>query len=165
MTELVDAENRLSDGATAAPENGADSVEPLDDVEMGITDLIAVDELVSSVYDERKLRNQEQNALSCAICLSDYGMSCVLVFSVMRHVLTNVCATVDGDIVVSGTSCSHLFHESCVFEWLAKKEHCPYCREAMATPSEIRTAAEDILGQERVNELWGTTNTIGLGHY
>jgi Ring finger domain len=74
------------------------------------------------------------------------------------------CATVDGDIVVSGTSCSHLFHESCVFEWLAKKDHCPYCREAMATPSEMRTAAEEILGQERVSELWGIRNTIGLGH-
>jgi hypothetical protein len=92
VTELVDVENRRSEGATAIPENGAvsHSVEQLDDVEMGKTFDIAVGEMASAVDDETHLKHQEQNALSCAICLSEYGMSNVLVFLAMRAILINV---------------------------------------------------------------------------
>ena len=81
-TEMVNVENRQSEGASATHENGAfsHSVEQLDDVETGKIFDIAVGEMVSAVDDETHLKHQEQNALSCAICLSEYGMSKVCVF-------------------------------------------------------------------------------------
>ena len=76
VTELVDVENRRSEGATAIPENGvvSHSVEQLDDVEMGKTFDIAVGEMASAVDDEAHLN----------------GMSNVLVFLAMRPILINV---------------------------------------------------------------------------
>ena len=92
VTELVDVENRRSESSTAIPKNGAvsHSVEQLDGVEMGKTDDIAVGETVCAVDDETDLKHQDNNALLCAICLSEYGMSNVLVFLEMRPILINV---------------------------------------------------------------------------
>ena len=76
-TELVDVENHQPEGASATHENGSvsHSVEQQDDVETGKIFDIAVGKMVSAVDDETHLKHQEQNALSCAICLSEYGMS------------------------------------------------------------------------------------------
>ena len=61
----------------------------------------------------------------------------------------------DGEKVMTGTSCSHLFHYECAMQWLCKKHHyhCPYCRKDMLTNSELRKAAEHVLGVERMEEL------------
>ena len=41
--------------------------------------------------------------------------------------------------------------------WLTKhkkpKDHCPYCRELMFNPDEMKSAALEVLGKERVHEL------------
>ena len=47
---------------------------------------------------------------TCTICLNNYRV---------------------GDTIVWSTSCSHVFHMSCMESWLMKypgKPHCPYCR-------------------------------------
>ncbi|CAH7668637.1 expressed protein [Phakopsora pachyrhizi] len=31
-------------------------------------------------------------------------------------------------VVVKIETCSHLFHQSCLFEWFKRSETCPYCR-------------------------------------
>jgi hypothetical protein len=65
-------------------------------------------------------------------------------------------------MVLTGTSCNHLFHRRCAFEWLSKHDHCPYCRKEMVTADEMRTAAEELLGQDRVLEMrmWGPTEEL-----
>ena len=92
VTELVDVENPQSEGAKAIPDNGAisHSLEALDDVEMGKTDDIANGKMVSSIDNKTHLRYQEENSLSCAICLSEYGMLKKNVFLAMRPILINV---------------------------------------------------------------------------
>ena len=56
---------------------------------------------------------------------------------------------------MTGTNCTHLFHYECAMQWLCKKHHyhCPLCRKDMLTVSELRKAAEYVLGEERLNEL------------
>lgn len=68
----------------------------------------------------------------------------------------------DGEVVLSGTSCNHLFHKSCAFEWLSKHDHCPYCRKEMMTADEMRETAQELLGEERVLEMrmWGPTQEL-----
>jgi hypothetical protein len=38
-----------------------------------------------------------------------------------------------------------MFHKSCILLWLEKNDHCPYCREEMITPSQMKAAAKKIL--------------------
>jgi hypothetical protein len=73
-----------------------------------------------------------QHDNTCAICLCDF---------------------MPGEMVVSGTSCFHIFHRTCAFEWLEKHDHCPYCRKEMMTPSEMRSTADEVLGEERTRIL------------
>lgn len=68
----------------------------------------------------------------CAICIDEYE---------------------EGDKVIVGDRCSHMFHRSCLLEWLEKHDVCPYCRKAMMTSEQMREAAEDVLGYERLVEL------------
>jgi hypothetical protein len=73
---------------------------------------------------------------SCAICLREYEK---------------------GDALLKGASCNHKFHWECAMIWMTKnkkpKDHCPYCRGKMITAKEMKTAALEVLGEERVNEL------------
>jgi ribosomal protein S27E len=57
------------------------------------------------------------------------------------------------DLVVSGTSCEHCFHKACIFAWLDKHDHCPYCREEMITPVQMKVAAKKVLSVERMAQL------------
>ena len=70
-----------------------------------------------------------------------------------RNFLTT--SSVFGEKVMTGTNCSHLFHYECAMQWLCKKHHyhCPYCRKDMLTVSELRKAAQHVLGDERIDEL------------
>ena len=63
-------------------------------------------------------------------------------------------ATEKGDRVLHGTACSHFFHIGCIMEWMEKAhDHCPFCREPMVTPQDMRAAAVEALGKKRVDEL------------
>jgi hypothetical protein len=60
----------------------------------------------------------------------------------------------DGDKVMTGTSCTHMFHYDCCMQWTEKgNDLCPYCRENMMTPSELFEAAKEELGDRRVDKL------------
>jgi Anaphase-promoting complex subunit 11 RING-H2 finger len=58
---------------------------------------------------------------------------------------------------MTGTQCHHLFHKNCAMVWLTRtkrpKDHCPYCRNEMLTAAEMKAAALQLLGEERVKEL------------
>lgn len=72
---------------------------------------------------------------ACVICLRDYE---------------------DTDEIMTGCSCNHRFHKQCGLLWLnasKPKDHCPYCRKEMMTGPEMRQAALDALGEDRVSEL------------
>lgn len=73
---------------------------------------------------------------ACAICLREYE---------------------DEDQVMTGTNCDHKFHKTCALLWLTHytkpKDHCPYCREIMLSPVEMKAAATEVLGDCRVQEL------------
>ena len=59
-----------------------------------------------------------------------------------------------GEKVITGMSCSHMFHFECCMQWLEKgNEHCPYCREDMMTPEAMFEAAREELGDKRVEKL------------
>jgi len=68
----------------------------------------------------------------CCICLAEYQ---------------------DGESVMTGTRCEHLFHTACCQEWLAQHDHCPYCRKEIVLPSEFRATAVTVLGEQRVQAL------------
>jgi hypothetical protein len=100
--------------------------------------------------DQQQQQQQQTSCLddvhhetTCAICLNEYEQ---------------------GDLVLSGTSCSHLFHKSCVYEWLLKHDHCPYCRKEMVTPQQMKQTAEQVLGQERVlhMRMYGVDDELGM---
>ncbi|CAB9511581.1 protein ligase ZNRF3 [Seminavis robusta] len=89
---------------------------------------------------------------SCAICLREYE---------------------DGEEVMTGTQCNHMYHKNCAMVWLSQhqrkpKDHCPYCRNEMLTATEMKKAALELLGADRVAELAQMptpveTTTTGLG--
>lgn len=70
----------------------------------------------------------------CIICLSDY---------------------VDGEEIVCSQKCSHLFHKSCLLEWLGEDDHndCPVCRKTMIMPDEMKEAASRCIPADRLEEL------------
>jgi len=79
---------------------------------------------------------ESASAASCSICLNPY---------------------LEGDSVLTGTQCTHMFHTTCAKEWIYQnsKHHdqCPNCRRDMVMPNEFREAAVVVLGEARVAEL------------
>jgi Ring finger domain len=51
------------------------------------------------------------------------------------------------------TPCKHRFHYKCCQEWLQKRDSCPYCRADLFTVDQLRSAALEVLGKDRVEEL------------
>jgi len=75
----------------------------------------------------------DSDAPTCSICLNEYE---------------------NGEKVITGTACSHMFHYSCFLQWVDKgNEHCPYCRENMITADNCIETARQALGTERVEKL------------
>jgi len=73
------------------------------------------------------------NAPTCSICLNEYH---------------------NGDKVIVGTACSHMFHYDCCMQWVYKgNDHCPYCRENMISAQEFCATALEVVGEERVGKL------------
>eukprot|EP00934_Nitzschia_sp_Nitz4_P007941 Nitzschia sp. Nitz4//scaffold25_size161228//60904//61856//NITZ4_002425-RA/size161228-augustus-gene-0.127-mRNA-1//-1//CDS//3329544571//7931//frame0 len=72
-------------------------------------------------------------APSCSICLIDYE---------------------NGDKVMVGTRCEHMFHFDCCMQWIEKgNEICPYCRETMITAQDFLQSARELLGDDRIAKL------------
>jgi hypothetical protein len=63
-----------------------------------------------------------------------------------------------GDSVMTGTICKHVFHEKCCLLWLEKNDHCPYCRNRMMNFTEFRAAGIRVLGEQRVQQLSAQTS-------
>lgn len=62
--------------------------------------------------------------------------------------------TENEDMVMTGTSCSHLFHYDCMMKWLEKgHDHCAYCRKDMLSSKEYAEAAREAIGDARVDRL------------
>jgi hypothetical protein len=73
----------------------------------------------------------ESNAAGCSICLSAFR----------------------GGQRILETKCGHAFHHACCETWLQKRDTCPYCRSDLYSSDELRQAAIEVLGQERVDQL------------
>jgi hypothetical protein len=68
----------------------------------------------------------------------------------------SICLTAfePGVRVMTGTTCTHVFHEQCCMKWLlSQHDHCPYCRQEFMTAPEMRQAAIAVLGSARVRQL------------
>jgi type II secretory pathway pseudopilin PulG len=60
----------------------------------------------------------------------------------------------DGEKVMTGTKCIHMFHYECCMQWVEKgNDHCPYCREDMMTAEELVEAAREELGEARIEKM------------
>eukprot|EP00978_Attheya_sp_CCMP212_P044785 scaffold322746_cov59-Attheya_sp.AAC.3 len=81
---------------------------------------------------EKEPKDDAQHKLICAICIADYE---------------------EGEMVATGTTCSHLFHTECLLDWLDKHDACPYCRKDMVTAEEMKSAAEIVLSKGRLIEV------------
>ena len=68
----------------------------------------------------------------CSICLADYK---------------------EGDVKISSTHCDHIFHYSCLLEWLIEHDDCPNCRSSVLTPSELKEAVYSVFTEAEVREM------------
>jgi hypothetical protein len=84
------------------------------------------------IADKADVMNDADHKHVCCICLAEYE---------------------EGDKLMSGTQCNHLFHYNCSFRWMQKHDHCPYCRKEMCTSHQMKTAALQVLGGKRYEEL------------
>lgn len=99
---------------------------------------------------------KENDAPACSICLNEYGtyLEDVIVAGFHRRLSHFVSFTENGEKVIIGTACSHMFHYNCFMQWVDKEnEECPYCREHMISPQDFYETAKKELGVERVEKL------------
>lgn len=131
--------------------------------------------------------DEAEHDTTCAICLNDYGefffdtidesqrqtlflSLCTLSLSFTHtHELTHyefvlsfIFCTEEGELVLTGQNCNHMFRRSCALEWLEKHDHCPYCREEMVTPQSMKSMALTVLGAQRVQQMTMWTNNAGV---
>eukprot|EP00978_Attheya_sp_CCMP212_P044783 scaffold322746_cov59-Attheya_sp.AAC.1 len=83
---------------------------------------------------EKEPKDDAQHKITCAICIADYE---------------------EGEMVATGTTCSHLFHTECLLDWLDKHDACPYCRKDMMTAEGMKSAADIVLSKGRLVEVAG----------
>uniref|UniRef100_A0A7S1VKQ7 RING-type domain-containing protein n=1 Tax=Grammatophora oceanica TaxID=210454 RepID=A0A7S1VKQ7_9STRA len=83
---------------------------------------------------------ENDEGVTCAICLEPFA---------------------SGDLVVTGASCSHVFHQPCILQWMLKKrrrrssdEHnsCPTCRSPMWTDEDYEKAETAVTAARASNE-------------
>ena len=75
---------------------------------------------------------QSDSYTACAICIDNYD---------------------DADEVFVGEDCNHMFHKECLLDWLQRHDGCPCCRKNMITSVQMKEAAMEVLGRDRVMEL------------
>ena len=75
---------------------------------------------------------QSDSYTACAICIDNYD---------------------DADEVFVGEDCNHMFHKECLLDWLQRHDGCPCCRKNMITSEQMKGAAMEVLGCDRVMEL------------
>jgi hypothetical protein len=60
----------------------------------------------------------------------------------------------DGEKVIIGSSCGHMYHFECFMQWMEKKHNeCPFCRTDMMTSDEFLATAFEVLGAKRVKKM------------
>ncbi|CAJ1958846.1 unnamed protein product [Cylindrotheca closterium] len=60
----------------------------------------------------------------------------------------------EGENIMIGNSCGHVFHFECFMQWVEKNHtDCPLCRSEMMTSENFLTSAYAVLGEQRVNKL------------
>lgn len=60
----------------------------------------------------------------------------------------------NGENVIIGSSCGHIFHFECFMQWVEKNHtDCPLCRLDMMTVENFLASAYEVLGEERINKL------------
>lgn len=75
----------------------------------------------------------EEGGGDCSICLGKYE---------------------EGEKVVIGRTCGHMFHLSCFMEWVDKRHiDCPICRSDMMSADDFLASAYQVLGDDRVNKI------------
>lgn len=85
--------------------------------------------------------------VTCVICLMDYA---------------------DSDEIVRGKHCTHMFHKSCLMEWIGETQNdfCPVCRDFFMTPTEFKEAASKCMEPARIRHLgmgYGNTSVNAAG--
>lgn len=95
---------------------------------------------------DAEITPENENRIFCT-CNSD---GCPICFGVFE----------DDDIVIIGKYCTHMYHSSCLLEWLECHDICPYCRANMITSNEMREAVFNVFGEKRAYQmLMGDPNT------
>jgi len=69
-------------------------------------------QLLPPRYDYQRIIHQSDDSPECVICMSPVDLS-------------------TGDYMI--TPCEHIFHQSCLSQWMEKKMECPTCRGALPT--------------------------------
>jgi len=71
-------------------------------------------------------------SIHCVICLESYA---------------------EGESIIKGNLCVHMYHECCIMEWLDKNDVCPFCRKDMYTAEQFKEAAIRTLSEDRIKDL------------
>lgn len=90
---------------------------------------------------------QSDSYTACAICIDHYD---------------------DTDEVYVGEDCNHMFHKECLLDWLQRHDGCPCCRKNMITSDQMKGAALEVLGRDRVMVLalgpyYSTSSRMSIG--
>lgn len=82
-----------------------------------------IQNLFLSIPIERShVSEDEQNSL-CGICLDNY---------------------VEGDHIIIGSECKHMFHRDCLLSWLESNHICPFCRSPLFSQDNLDKAAREL---------------------
>jgi hypothetical protein len=121
---------QLNDTST----NNGTTLDPVDTERTSSVDIreMCDEEKAEPVHESIEPLDDTDHEKMCCICLIHYE---------------------EGDSIMTGTICKHVFHEKCCLLWLEKNDHCPYCRNRMMRFTEFRAAAIRVLGEKRVKEL------------
>ena len=87
--------------------------------------------ILTRILHSKRYDIETNEEKECPICINEYKQD---------------------DELIQSSSCHHIFHQSCLLEWLVnqRKDECPCCRVEMFSCEEYRDNAKFALGEERV---------------